>query len=162
MLNYLELSFSAILSGVSEDGTKYLKLFLQDVVNVLNIRQPNASCQKCLRNYYEQLTMHSIPKTEVMSQYKLLKKREGLSLEFGSQIHVTNANITDEYAEKLIERFKKVNENFKLSDLFQTYPGNEKEKKTKADPKKLETEKVETEKEPTKESVKPKLNLKAK
>lgn len=65
------------------------------------------------------------------SQYKLLKKRNGIPLEFGSAVLVTNANITDEYAEILIKRYKKVNPNFKLEDLFEVYPENTSKKAEK-------------------------------
>lgn len=168
VLNYLQIPFSAILTGSAEDGTKFLKLFLQDVVEHLNVKQPNASCQKCLQDYYNRLTVLCTPKQEIMSKYKLLKKREGISLEFGSKIHVTNDNITDEYAEKLIDRFKKLNKNFQLSDLFQTYPKEADKQKaenkttTKSEAKKEDAKESETEKESTEQKQKPKLNLKTK
>lgn len=56
------------------------------------------------------------------SQYRLHKKREGLQLKFGSSTFVNNNNITDEYAEQLIKRFKAVKKDFQLSDLFDKYP----------------------------------------
>lgn len=59
---------------------------------------------------------------ETKSKYKLLSKREGIQLEFGSNIFVTNQNLTDEYAEKLAERYKSVKPDFKMSDLFEIFP----------------------------------------
>lgn len=59
---------------------------------------------------------------ENVSKYRLHKKREGLSLEFGGAFLVTNENITDHYAEKLVKRFKELNPEFKMDDLFEKYP----------------------------------------
>ena len=59
---------------------------------------------------------------ENKSQYRLHPKREGLQLEFGSSIFVNNKNITDDYAEKLIEKYSKLREDFTLDYLFSHYP----------------------------------------
>ena len=58
-------------------------------------------------------------------KYRLHKKREGLPLAFGSNIRVTNRNITDEYAKKLIERYSEVKKDFDISYLFAKYPVQE-------------------------------------
>ena len=55
-------------------------------------------------------------------KYRLHKKREGLPLAFGSNIRVTNRNITDAYAKQLIERYQSLKAEFKLADLFSTFP----------------------------------------
>ena len=68
---------------------------------------------------------------ENISKYKLHKKREGLQLEFGGSVFVTNDNITDKYAEKLIKRFKEINKDFKMDDLFEVYPTDVEQPKTK-------------------------------
>ena len=121
-MKWSEMQFSAILGGVSPEGVKYLKLFLQDVVNILHIKQPNASCNKCLLDYHNQFIALEKPKIMTESKYKLLAKREGVQLEFGSQIHVTNENLTDDYAKILIKSFKELNKDFKMEDLFEVYP----------------------------------------
>ncbi len=54
--------------------------------------------------------------------YKLKAKYNGLPLAFGSQIYVTNNNITDEYAEKLLERYE-------AEVIFDKYPVNKEVKK---------------------------------
>jgi hypothetical protein len=59
---------------------------------------------------------------ENVSKYRLHKKREGIQLEFGGALLVNNENITDDYAKKLIARFKEIDPNFKLEDLFEVYP----------------------------------------
>ena len=61
---------------------------------------------------------------ENKSKYQLHKKRENLPLKFGSPIVVNNTNITDEYAEILLERYKQV-EGFKIEDLFSKFPPQE-------------------------------------
>lgn len=72
---------------------------------------------------------------ENTSNYKLHKKREGLSLEFGGALLITNENITDRYAEKLAKRFKELNPNFKMDDLFEVYPKAEPVKQEEEAPK---------------------------
>jgi hypothetical protein len=61
---------------------------------------------------------------ENTSNYQLHKKREGLQLEFGGSLFITNENLTDRYAEKLIKRFKEINPDFQMDDLFEVYPTN--------------------------------------
>ena len=56
------------------------------------------------------------------SKYRLHKKREGIPLAFGSNIRVTNRNISDVYAKQLIKRYEDINKDFELSDLFAEYP----------------------------------------
>lgn len=130
-MNWNEYNLSTIISGTTNDGTKLLKLFLKDVVKKLNINQPNASCNKCLQDYYNQLTAGAKKKEMESKNYILHKKREGIALEFGSQIIVTNDNLTDEYAKILIERFKKINKDFTPSVLFEKYPTEERKEEVK-------------------------------
>lgn len=56
------------------------------------------------------------------SDYKLHAKREGLPLKFGSNIRVTNANITNEYAQTLIERYSEIHKENTLTYLFSKHP----------------------------------------
>lgn len=49
------------------------------------------------------------------SQYRLKEKYNNIPLEFGSNIFVNNNNITDEYAEKLLERYN-------AEKIFDVYP----------------------------------------
>lgn len=115
------MDVGTIISGVSADNVPYLKLFLIDYKREFNVEVVNASCQKCINQYHKDFIKKFSP-MESNSQYKLLSKREGIPLEFGSNIFVTNKNITDEYAEKLIQRFTSVKADFKLCDLFEIYP----------------------------------------
>ena len=123
MHNWNEYSTELIIGGKTADNVPYLKLFLLDYKKEFNIEVVNAACQKCIYQYHKDF-IKKTSKMENTSNYQLHKKREGLQLEFGGSIFVTNENITDRYAEKLIKRFKEINPNFKMEDLFEVYPTN--------------------------------------
>jgi len=121
-LNWLELDTKDIVSKVTTDGVKYLELFLQDYTKAFN-KKVNAGCGKCIAEYLKEYKK----KYRIMenkSNFRLHKKREGVQLEFGSGIHVTNSNITDEYAMKLLERYYKVHGESAVEMLFDIYPDN--------------------------------------
>lgn len=119
--NWNEFSTELIIGGKSPDNVPYLKLFLIDYKKEFNIEVVNASCQKCIYQYHRDFIKQT-SKMENTSNYKLHKKREGLQLEFGSALLITNENITDRYAEKLVKRFKELKPDFKMEDLFEVYP----------------------------------------
>lgn len=121
MLDWHKMNIETIIGGKTADNVSYLKLFLIDYKNEFHVENVNASCQKCLIGYHSEF-IKKYRTMENTSKYKLLPKREGLQLEFGSSIFVSNRNLTDEYAEILIARFKAVKADFKLSDLFEIYP----------------------------------------
>lgn len=120
-MDWHKLDIGAIVSGTYPNGAPYLIEFLKDYKKEFNVEIVNPSCERCIKSYHNQF----IKKYEAMnnnSQYRLHKKREGLQLKFGSSTFVNNNNITDEYAEQLIKRFKAVKKDFQLSDLFDKYP----------------------------------------
>jgi hypothetical protein len=122
--NWSEFSTELIIGGKTADGVPYLKLFLLDYKKQFNVETLNAACQKCIYQYHRDF----IKQTSTMentSKYQLHKKREGIQLEFGGSLFITNENITDRYAEKLIKRFKEINPDFKLEDLFEVFPTEE-------------------------------------
>lgn len=123
-MQWHKIDTGTIVSGVDVNGVPYLKQFLIDYKREFNVEVVNASCQKCIKNYHNEFKK-KYGNMESTSNYRLHKKREGLPLEFGSSIRVNNKNITDDYAKKLIKRFKAVNENFELSYLFDKYPKEE-------------------------------------
>lgn len=120
-MQWHKIDTGTIVSGVDVNGVPYLKQFLIDYKQEFNVEVVNAACQKCIKNYHIEF-IKKYGNMENTSNYRLHKKREGLPLEFGSSIRVNNKNITDDYAKKLIKRFKAVNEKFELSDLFDKYP----------------------------------------
>lgn len=118
---WYEMSVELIIGGKTSDNIPYLKLFLLDYKQEFSVETVNASCQKCIVNYHKDF-IKKFRTMENTSKYLLHKKREGLQLEFGGSIFVTNENITDRYAEKLVKRFKAINPGFKMDDLFEIYP----------------------------------------
>ena len=105
-----------IIGGKTTDNIPLLKLFLQDYSKLFHTTTLNASCQKCLQdylnNYKNKINKMQNPNT---SQYRLKEKYNNIPLEFGSNIFVNNNNITDKYAEKLLERYN-------AEKIFDVYP----------------------------------------
>ena len=122
-MQWHKMNIETIVSGKTADDISYLKLFLIDYKKEFNVEVVNPSCSRCLNNYLDSFKK-KYNKMENTSNYILKKKREGLQLSFGSSIFVTNKNLTDEYAKKLIERFSK-KEGFTLDYLFDKYPKEE-------------------------------------
>jgi hypothetical protein len=111
-----EYSLESIIGGKSSDGVSFLKLFLIDYSKLFHTTTLNAGCQKCIKdyltNYKNKINKMENPNT---SQYRLKQKYNNIPLEFGSNIFVNNNNITDEYAEKLLERYS-------VEKIFDVYP----------------------------------------
>lgn len=116
-----KIDIGQIIGGVAPDGSPLLKHFLIDYKKEFSVQVVNASCHKCINEYRHEF-VKKYGDMENNSQYRLHKKREGLQLEFGSSIFVTNKNITDDYAEKLIKRFSDIKPDFELSYLFSQFP----------------------------------------
>ena len=122
-LNWIEIGIDSILTNKNSEGVKYLQLFLQDYTTLTG-EHVNAGCNKCIAKYYTNY-VNLVSDMENDCKYRLHKKREGLPLAFGSNIRVTNRNITDAYANKLIKRYQDINKDFKVSDLFAKFPVEE-------------------------------------
>lgn len=122
-----KIDIGQIIGGVAPDGSPLLKHFLIDYKQEFSVQVVNASCHKCINEYRHEF-VKKYGDMENTSNYRLHKKREGLQLEFGSSIFVTNKNITDDYAEKLIKRFHDLKNDFKLEDLFSHFPQPKTEK----------------------------------
>jgi hypothetical protein len=116
-----KMNVETIIGGKTSDNVSLLKLFLIDYKSEFFVETVNAACPKCIVSYHNEF-IKKYNKMENKSQYLLHKKREGLQLEFGGSLLITNQNITDNYAEKLIKRFKALNKDFILDDLFEVYP----------------------------------------
>ena len=96
------MDYSTITTGVTGDGRKNLELFLQEYTSIFN-EKVNPGCPKCLTSYIDRYKNHFAMKDNT-SKYRLHLKYENIPLEFGSPILVNNGNITDEYAQKLLEQ----------------------------------------------------------
>jgi hypothetical protein len=114
-----------IVSKVTANGVKYLELFIRDYTREFNTTV-NPSCGKCIADYLR-IYKEKFQAMENSSDYQLHKKREHLQLEFGSNIRVSNANITNEYAKRLISRYHPIHGEKTLDYLFSKYPKNETE-----------------------------------
>jgi len=105
MLDFTKMDISAVVSGMHSDGERYLSKFLKEYTSLFP-GAVNPSCMKCLNDYLKKYkkAMAKNTVTAENSGYKLHKKYEGIPLEFGSPVLVTNANLSDAYAEKLLAR----------------------------------------------------------
>ena len=118
--NFELMSVENIIGGKTADGIRYLELFLREYTDLFS-EQVNAGCNKCIANYLQKYKLKKY-EMETNCKYKLQLKYNGLPLAFGSNIRVTNLNITDEYAEALIKRYTEANPEFHPSLLFDKYP----------------------------------------
>ena len=84
-----EMNVELIIGGKTADNVPYLKLFLIDYKTEFSIETVNASCQKCIVAYHREF-IKKYSTMENTSNYQLHKKREGLQLEFGGSLFITN------------------------------------------------------------------------
>lgn len=125
MIDWSKYKIDDIQNGAI-NGVALKSLFFRDVKNILGVQQPNAGCKNCLTDYLTRLKSKAMKKAEKNNEYILLPKRNGIALDFGSNIFVTNENI-DDHAEALIKRFKKLKgKDFKMEDLFSKWPDSAK------------------------------------
>ncbi|MXN91301.1 hypothetical protein GR160_08675 [Flavobacterium sp. Sd200] len=102
MIDFLTMDIATLTRSVTGKGVRYLELFLKEYTRVFNTKV-NASCPKCLQGYLTKYKNHFLAMANT-SQYRLHAKYENIPLQFGSPILINNANITDEYAEILLQR----------------------------------------------------------
>lgn len=95
-MNFLEVDSQALAGNLS-----LLELFFQEYTRVFD-EVVNPSCGNCVNSYLDKYKNH-LRKMANDCKFKLHAKYEGIPLEFGSDILVTNANITEEYAKKLLK-----------------------------------------------------------
>ena len=118
--NWIEIGIDSILTNKDSEGVRYLQHFLKDY-SQLTSTQVNAGCNKCIAKYYNNY-INLLSDMENDCEYRLHKKREGIPLAFGSNIRVTNRNITNDYADVLIKKYKAISKEFQLSDIFSKFP----------------------------------------
>ncbi|MDV7399001.1 hypothetical protein RZS08_46765, partial [Arthrospira platensis SPKY1] len=91
-----------IISGQNADGVSFLKLFLIDYSREFSEFNLCASCENKLVNYHAKWCK----RFKIMGRkcdYRLKLKYEGIQLEFGSTVFVTNENLTNEIGAKLLK-----------------------------------------------------------
>lgn len=122
MKDWLKIDKVSIFKGKDENGNRYLTQFLIDYKKIFQPKEINAGCERCLEEYYQKIINHlQMGKTENTSGFVLKAKYNGIPLEFGSPVLVTNANITKEYGEKLLKNHQRGKELFdKIPEDFET------------------------------------------
>ncbi|MBF00612.1 hypothetical protein [Flavobacterium coralii] len=101
-MDFTKMDISTVAHGKGGDGVRYLRLFLQEYTSLFN-QKVNPGCPKCLTQYLNRYKNH-FKEMDKKPQYRLHAKYENIPLEFGSPILVNNANITPEYAQKLLQQ----------------------------------------------------------
>jgi hypothetical protein len=101
-MDFTTMDIYTITTGTGSDGTRYLLHFMKEYT-LLFKEKVNPGCAKCLNEYLMKYKKH-FAAMENTCQYRLHAKYENIPLEFGSAILVNNGNITDEYAQKLLEQ----------------------------------------------------------
>lgn len=118
MRDWLKIDKDTIFKGNDENGNRYLSQFLSDYKKIFSPADINAGCERCLNDYYQKLIKHlpTMGKDKKKKEYVLKLKYNGIPLEFGSPVLVTNANVNEEYARKLIKSHPRG------KDLFDVLP----------------------------------------
>lgn len=101
MYKWEDYNIEQIIGGVAPDGTRYLKLFLQDYTKIFK-EQVCANCQAKLQGYLKKYTIKMKAKDN-NCQWRLKEKYNGIQLEPCSSVFLTNATLTDELAERLFD-----------------------------------------------------------
>lgn len=101
-MNWEEYNIEQIIGGVAPDGTRYLKLFLQDYTSIFN-ESVCANCHSKLSGYLTKYKNRMKAKDN-NCQWRLKEKYNGIQLEPCSAIFLTNDTLTDELAQQLFNR----------------------------------------------------------
>ena len=116
-MDWRTIDKAAIFNGKDENGNRYLSQFLKDYQETFHPDMINAGCLRCLEDYYQTFIKYLSTMSQTKnSGYKLREKYNGIPLEFGSPVQVSNSNLTDEYAEKLLK------DHPAGADLFEAIP----------------------------------------
>ncbi|MBE99313.1 hypothetical protein [Flavobacterium coralii] len=102
MIDFTKIDANTLATGVDDKGVKYLEIFLKEYTRLFG-GSVNPGCNKCLTSYLDKYKK-AMAKGENKSGYKLKAKYNGIPLGFGKRVLVTNENITEEYAEQLLQR----------------------------------------------------------
>lgn len=117
-------SIENIIGGKTADNISYLKLFLTDYSKLFSTKV-NPGCKNCLQSYLQKYKS-KIYEMQNDCEYRLQARYNGIPLKFGSSTFINNSNITNEFAEKLMERYTKLyeakGEVFNPSTIFEKYP----------------------------------------
>jgi hypothetical protein len=101
-MDFTTMDIATLTQSVTGKGVPYLELFLKEYTSLFG-GPVNPSCPKCLTAYLTNYQNHFYAMQNTCD-YKLHKKYENIPLQFGSPILVNNSNITNEYAEILLQQ----------------------------------------------------------
>lgn len=96
-----EMTTEQIIGGITPDGVRYLKLFLQDYSKAFHADNLCASCNNLIAEYHTKYKIKMQAKDN-KCQFRLLDKYNGIALDNCSNIRVNNGNITDELGYQLL------------------------------------------------------------
>jgi len=119
-IDWLGYTLDGIIGGKNADGVRLLELFLNDYKAKFNVTTVCGTCPNKLKEYYQKLTQSK--KSNLMeSQFRLKAKYQNIPLRHtgeGYNVNVNNANLTDEKAIVLLERYP-------VEKVFDIYPDEE-------------------------------------
>lgn len=101
-MDFTTMDIATLTHSVTGKGVRYLELFLKEYTTLFP-GTVNPSCPKCLSGYLIKYKNHYKSMSNTCA-YRLHARYENIPLEFGSAILVNNSNITQEYAEKLLQQ----------------------------------------------------------
>lgn len=101
-MDFSIMDLNTVAHGKTGGGVRYLELFLKEYTAVFN-ETVNPGCNRCLDKYLTKYKNH-LKQMANKCKYRLHARYENIPLEFGSPILVNNANITDEYAQILLQK----------------------------------------------------------
>lgn len=117
MIDWSKYKAEEVKNGNDENGNRLFSLFVQDYIKIFK----TDVCPNC--NDFPVKFQNFINKVKEMEnknpcEFQLKKKYEGIPTSFGSQVYVTNENVSDELAIELLK-------NHPLGkELFETLPSN--------------------------------------
>ncbi|KGO85714.1 hypothetical protein Q765_14935 [Flavobacterium rivuli WB 3.3-2 = DSM 21788] len=101
-MDFTTMDIATLTHSVTGKGVPYLEVFLKEYTSLFG-GPVNPACPKCLTAYLTNYQNH-FNAMQNTCDYKLHKKFENIPLQFGSPILVNNSNITNEYAEILLQQ----------------------------------------------------------
>jgi hypothetical protein len=101
-MDFKTMDMATLTRSVTGGGVLYLELFLKEYTSIFG-GPVNPSCSTCLTTYLTKYQNH-FKAMENTCYYRLHAKYENIPLQFGSPILVNNANMTNEYAEVLLQQ----------------------------------------------------------
>lgn len=97
------MDIATLTHSVTGEGVRYLELFLKEYLSLFG-GPLNPQCPACLTEYLNRYKNHYKQMDTPTTKYRLHAKYENIPLEFGSPVLVNNGNLTEEYAQKLLEQ----------------------------------------------------------